>query len=114
MKLLVLCLLPVVLCSPLSQDQKRFFIPGFDINSLFDLDTLKCDVQKLLDVVGSDPTEQACETECHHMLNEGTLLDHGCPLVCHSVQNLALYFHETPKPGDASLPCGGLVTQGTK
>ncbi|XP_053392490.1 uncharacterized protein LOC123562749 isoform X2 [Mercenaria mercenaria] len=106
MKLLALCLLPVVLCAPL--DQKRFIIPGLNISSIFDLDTLKCDVQILLDVVGTDPAEQACETECHKLITDGNVLNHGCPLVCHSVQNLAHYFHETPKPGDASLPCGGL------
>ncbi|XP_053392492.1 uncharacterized protein LOC128555100 [Mercenaria mercenaria] len=114
MKLLLLCLLPVVLCAPLIKDQKRFLWTGFDISSIFDLDTLKCDVQKLLDKVGSDPSEQACEDECYKLVQEGHYLAHGCPLVCHSVQNLAQYFHETPKPGDASLPCGGLVTQGTK
>ncbi|XP_060561621.1 uncharacterized protein LOC132721350 [Ruditapes philippinarum] len=106
MKLFLVCLLvPVVLAAPL-EDSKRFIIGGFTIDSLFDLNTLKCDVQIMLDVLGSDPTEQACEKECHVLIKDG-LLDHSCPLICHAFQNLAGYFHETPKPGDQHAHCGG-------
>ena len=48
-----------------------------------DLDTLKCDMQLMLDVLGSDPGEQACEAECHKLLQEGHTLNYGCPLICH-------------------------------
>lgn len=49
-----------------------------------DLSSLKCDVQIILDVVGSDPTEAACEQECHKLVSEGNVLNYGCPLVCHA------------------------------
>ena len=48
-----------------------------------DIDTLYCDVQIILDVVGADPTEEACEAECQNLLQEGTTLVFGCPLICH-------------------------------
>jgi len=51
---------------------------------LVDLDTLKCDVQIMLDVLGSDPSEAACETECHKLISEGTVVTYGCPLICHA------------------------------
>ncbi|XP_060552285.1 uncharacterized protein LOC132713652 [Ruditapes philippinarum] len=107
MKLLLLCLLPVVLAAP--QDSKRFIFGSLQVDSLFDLDSLKCDVQIILDVVGSDPTEAACEGECHKLVQDGNVLNYGCPLICHAIQNLAHYFHETPKPGDQTQPCGGLT-----
>ncbi|KAH3715000.1 uncharacterized protein LOC127856080 [Dreissena polymorpha] len=104
-KLFVLCLVPCVLCAP----QKKFIEQfGLPLGNLFDLNTLKCDVQIMLDVLGADPTEQACEAECHKLVQDGTTLSYGCPLVCHAFQNLAHYFHETPKPGQANTTCGGL------
>ncbi|KAL4222234.1 hypothetical protein ACF0H5_018271 [Mactra antiquata] len=104
MKFLLAFLIPVVFAAP----KERFIIGPLQVDSLFDLDALKCDVQIILDVVGSDPTEAACELECHRLITEGSVLDHGCPLVCHAIQNLATYFHETPKPGEANQTCGGL------
>ncbi|XP_060552286.1 uncharacterized protein LOC132713653 [Ruditapes philippinarum] len=108
MFLLALCLLPVVFSAPVAQEEKRWLFSGFNVSSLFDLDALKCDVQIILDVLGKDPSEHACEAECYKIVQDGSALTYGCPLVCHSIQNLAHYFHETPKPGDASMPCGGL------
>ncbi|KAH3775598.1 uncharacterized protein LOC127844256 [Dreissena polymorpha] len=80
---------------------------GLNISNLFNLEVLKCDVQIMLDVLGADPTEQACEAECHKLLQEGAVMTYGCPLVCHAFQNLAHYFHETPKPGQQNQACGG-------
>ena len=58
-----------------------------------DLDSLKCDVQIILDVVGSDPTEAACENECHKVVQDGNVLNYGCPLICHAyVTSHFLYF----------------------
>jgi hypothetical protein len=51
--------------------------------SLVDVEMLKCDVQIMLDTLGTDPTEQACESECHKLLAEGNVMHFGCPLVCH-------------------------------
>ena len=48
-----------------------------------DMDTLKTDLQIMLDVVGSDPAEQACENECHNLLKTGHVLNYSCPFVCH-------------------------------
>ncbi|KAH3775616.1 uncharacterized protein LOC127843936 [Dreissena polymorpha] len=105
-KLLVLCVIPVVLCAP----QERFIENlGLHIGNSFDLATLKCDVQLLIDVLGSDPTEAACEAECHKLITDGTIFSYGCPLICHALQNLAHYFHETPHPGQAST-CGNATT----
>lgn len=47
-----------------------------------DMQMLKCDVQLMLDVIGSDPSEQACEDECHKIIQEGHYLNYACPLVC--------------------------------
>lgn len=47
-----------------------------------DMQVLKCDVQLMLDVIGADPTEAACEAECHKLIQEGHYLNYACPLVC--------------------------------
>ncbi|XP_060552281.1 uncharacterized protein LOC132742399 [Ruditapes philippinarum] len=107
MKLLLVCLLlPAALAAP--SDTKRLLFGNFQIQNPFDVEMLKCDVQIMLDTLGTDPTEQACESECHKLLAEGNVMHFGCPLVCHGFQNLALYFHETPKPGEQHAHCGGL------
>ena len=59
-----------------------------DVSHLFylvvDTSNLKTDLQIMLDVLGSDPTETACEAECHKILQQGHVLNYGCPLVCHA------------------------------
>jgi hypothetical protein len=50
--------------------------------NLVNLNTIKQDLQLMIDVVGSDPTEQACEQAGHKYLSG--LLDHSVPLICHS------------------------------
>ncbi|WAQ94847.1 hypothetical protein MAR_007318, partial [Mya arenaria] len=57
-------------------------IASRDTVNKVDLTVLKCDVQLILDVVGSHPTEQACEAECYKVIQEGHFLNYGCPLVC--------------------------------
>ena len=47
-----------------------------------DIQTLNCDVQLMLDVLGTDPKEAACEAECHTLIQEGHYLNNACPLVC--------------------------------
>ena len=51
---------------------------------LVDYTSLKADLQIMLDQLGSDPTEAACEAECHKLLTQGHVLNYGCPLVCHA------------------------------
>ncbi|XP_052811997.1 uncharacterized protein LOC128239407 [Mya arenaria] len=104
-KLLFVCIVPFVLCAP---SEKRFIESlGIPLGNIFDLATLRCDIQLMLDILGADPTEQACEAECHKLISEGTVFTYGCPLICHGFQNLAHYFHEKPQPGQANTTCGG-------
>ena len=53
------------------------------LNLSVDVENLKQDLQLILDVVGSDPAEQACENECHVLLKDGHVLNYACPFVCH-------------------------------
>ncbi|XP_045163894.1 uncharacterized protein LOC123528229 [Mercenaria mercenaria] len=99
--ILALCILPTVLSAP----DKRFIEAIFGANA-FDLTALKCDIQLMLDVIGSKPSELACEGECHNLLQEGHVLNFGCPLVCHGFETLAHTFHLTPDTTDPSVnPC---------
>ena len=56
-----------------------------------DLTVLKCDVQLLLDLLDNTNTEQACEAECHKLIQEGHIFNFGCPLVCHGYDRIQLY-----------------------
>jgi hypothetical protein len=58
---------------------KQFFFP-FQA-SLIDTPTLKIHLQQLLDIIGSDATEGACEKAAHAVFSG--LLDHSVPLICH-------------------------------
>ncbi|XP_071157630.1 uncharacterized protein [Mytilus edulis] len=83
----LLLLLPVVFSTP----QKRLI---FD--TLFQTDELKTLVDGIVGTIGTDPTEQECETECYTVDH---LLKSGCPLVCKSFQSLAHRFgHVTVPP----------------
>merc|ERR1712179_358216 len=86
----VLCVLPLVLCAP----QKKFIESLASIGSAFSLDVLKCDMQLMLDALGSDPSETACEDECHKLLAAG-----------HVFQNLLHMLHIAP--GDSQ--CNNMV-----
>ena len=59
-------------------------IHTFFLYVLVDYTSLKADLQIMLDQLGSDPTEAACEAECHNLLTQGHVLNYGCPLVCHA------------------------------
>ncbi|XP_060608684.1 uncharacterized protein LOC132760638 isoform X6 [Ruditapes philippinarum] len=71
---------------------KRYLLDT--LSNLVNLDTIKKDLQLMIDVVGSDPTEQACEQAGHKILSG--LLDHSVPLICHSFQELVHHFHIVP------------------
>nr|ABB76764.1 vdg3 [Mytilus edulis] len=88
--LVLLVLLPVVFSTP----QKRLI---FD--TLFQTDELKTLVDGIVGTVGTDATEQACETECHTLIQTDHLLQFGCPLICKSFQSLVHRFgHVTVAP----------------
>ena len=55
---------------------------NYDLYNLVDLEKLKAEVQLLVDMVGSDASEQACESGCHHLLQQGHVFNYGCPLAC--------------------------------
>ncbi|XP_045168545.2 uncharacterized protein LOC123531550 [Mercenaria mercenaria] len=84
--LVVLVLIPMALAVP----DKRFILDT--LLNLVDTTTIKKDLQIMLDTIGSDPTEQLCEQECHNIAQQG-LLDHACPLLCHSFQELVHHFN---------------------
>ncbi|XP_052246465.1 uncharacterized protein LOC127855120 isoform X1 [Dreissena polymorpha] len=65
------------------------------------LDVLKQDLQLVLNVLGSDPTEQACEAEWHKLFSQG-LVTHAASLVCHSFQALVNHFNLVPS-GSAAV-----------
>ncbi|XP_062618567.1 uncharacterized protein LOC134280155 [Saccostrea cucullata] len=50
-------------------------------------------VTGLVDVLGSDPTEQQCERECVVLMHADNVLHHLCPFVCHSFQQLVSKIH---------------------
>uniref|UniRef100_UPI00142F6E1B hypothetical protein n=1 Tax=Escherichia coli TaxID=562 RepID=UPI00142F6E1B len=86
----LLLVLPVVFSMP----QKRLV---FD--TLFQADELKTLVDGIVGTLGTDATEQACEAECHTLIQQDHLLQFGCPLVCKSLQSLAHRFgHATVAP----------------
>ncbi|XP_052795750.1 uncharacterized protein LOC128228465 [Mya arenaria] len=85
-----------------SAQQTRFLLNDckpFDavcnLQHVFNLTQLKAELQVALDVIGSDPTEQACEQELHKIAGNA-LLDYGVPLACHSFQTLISHLHLTP------------------
>ncbi|XP_060608592.1 uncharacterized protein LOC132760581 isoform X4 [Ruditapes philippinarum] len=71
--------------------EKRFIET---ITSLIDTPTLKLHLQQLIDIIGSDATEGACEKAAHTVFSG--LLDHSVPLICHSLQELIHHFHIVP------------------
>ena len=59
--------------------------------SLFNTDAIKADLQLMVDQIGSDPTEQLCESECHTIVQH-TVIDTGCPLFCHSLVSVIISY----------------------
>ncbi|KAL3831698.1 hypothetical protein ACJMK2_023419 [Sinanodonta woodiana] len=92
MKLAVILLacLPFVFCAP----EKRLVFDGI---TTFDVTHLKQTLQTMVNVLGSDTTEGACEKECHTLLTDpSSLLHHSCGLICHGFQDLVLHFQLSP------------------
>ncbi|XP_071166129.1 uncharacterized protein [Mytilus edulis] len=92
----ILVLIAVVCSAP----QKRFIFDAiFGINQFQNLDNLPTLVDELVGTVGTDATEQACETKCHTLIQADHLLQFGCPLICKNYQTLIHRFgHATDAP----------------
>merc|ERR1711963_184935 len=80
---LAVVLLPLALAVP----NKRFL---FD--NLLDSAQVNTILQQIYDSLGSDATEQQCETQCMAILNNA-LLDTACPFVCNSFQAFVNNLH---------------------
>merc|ERR1711860_55385 len=86
--LAILVVLPLAFAMP----EKRLLL-----DSLLQGDELKLLVGQLVNQLGSDSTEQACEAECHVLIQQDHLLQFGCPLVSKSLQALAHRFQVQPQ-----------------
>ena len=51
-------------------------------DSLFETTELKTLVDGIVGQLGSDASEQACESECHTLIQQDHLLQFGCPIIC--------------------------------
>ncbi|KAL3831602.1 hypothetical protein ACJMK2_023339 [Sinanodonta woodiana] len=90
-------ILLICACAVFGAPDKRFFV---DSLSGFDLTHLKQLLQSLLNTLGTDATEQLCETECHTLLTDPAhLLHYSCGLVCHAFQSLVHRFNLAPQTG---------------
>ncbi|XP_063419655.1 uncharacterized protein LOC134704802 [Mytilus trossulus] len=86
----LLVILPMVFSMP----EKRLLL-----ESLFKATELKTLVDGIVGQLGSDASEQACEAECHTLIQQDHLLQFGCPIICKSLQSLAhRYGHPTEAP----------------
>ncbi|KAK6166105.1 hypothetical protein SNE40_022871 [Patella caerulea] len=83
----LLVLLPLAFAAPM---EKRFFME--DLSKLFDITTLKANVQAIATQAGSDATEAQCEITCHKVI-PGDVIGAGCPLICKSFQSLVSRFN---------------------
>merc|ERR1711963_944257 len=93
-----LCLALVLLPLALAVPSKRLFLDGA---SLFSSDELHNLVNQIVAAVGSDATEQQCETQCMAILNNA-LLDTACPFVCNTFQTIVNKVpHDTVASGPA-------------
>ncbi|XP_069110757.1 uncharacterized protein [Argopecten irradians] len=96
--------LPLVMSAP----NKKAFDFGSNpfINSLLDVfhaDELKQLVTDLIDNLGSNARLNECQSKCNGLVDTqfsagtvNTLSHSACPLACHSLQELAHFFHVKP------------------
>ncbi|VDI48847.1 Hypothetical predicted protein [Mytilus galloprovincialis] len=82
----LLMLLAVVFSMP----QKRLLL-----DTLLATDELKKLVNDIFSSLGGNATEQACETECHTLIQHDHLLQFGCPLVCKKTRYLDVLFKKS-------------------
>ncbi|XP_052090816.1 uncharacterized protein LOC127727741 [Mytilus californianus] len=86
----LLVILPMVFSMP----ERRLLL-----DSLLQGAELKTLVDGIVGQLGSDASEQACESECHTLIQQDHLLQFGCPLICKSLQSFAHRFgHPTAAP----------------
>ncbi|XP_053373131.1 uncharacterized protein LOC123532221 [Mercenaria mercenaria] len=70
--------------------EKRFLMDGIDHRRI------RQDLQLIVDIAGSNETEEACEDAVHRIATG--LLFHSAQLLCHSFQALVQRFHIVPDP----------------
>ncbi|KAL8615690.1 hypothetical protein ACOMHN_007443 [Nucella lapillus] len=80
---------------PATGPAKRFILDN--VMSLLSSSDLSKYVNLIVDQVGSDATEQQCETACLDVM-ANDLLDTSCPFICTSFQTLVHIFHFGSQP----------------
>ncbi|KAL8562485.1 hypothetical protein ACOMHN_008629 [Nucella lapillus] len=93
--LVLLVLLPFAMSAPMD---KRGILDFLGLSHLLDIQELKQTVQQILDTVGSDASEQACESTCHNLLfvDQSNVIHTLCNPICRSFQTLVNILHLTP------------------
>ncbi|XP_069110753.1 uncharacterized protein [Argopecten irradians] len=110
--LLLVIALPLVMAAPHKKALDLSSNPF--VNSLlnvFHVDELKQLVTDLVDDLGSDARLNECQNECDHLVDTqfsagtvNTLSHTACPLACHSLQELAHFFHVKPSTTTTATP----------
>ncbi|XP_076444400.1 uncharacterized protein LOC143282636 [Babylonia areolata] len=97
--LVLLALLPLAF-SMTAEDRGLFDLFHFGFPDLIDTTYIKNKVQEVLNVLGSDATEQQCESACHgtfSSVDESHLIHTICTPLCRSFQSLVNLFGLRPQ-----------------
>ncbi|KAL3831603.1 hypothetical protein ACJMK2_023340 [Sinanodonta woodiana] len=90
-------ILLICACAVFSEPEKRVLL---DSLTTFNTTHLKQTMQTLVNTLGTDTSEQLCETECHTLLTDPAhLLHYSCGLICHAFQSLVHRFNLAPQTG---------------
>ncbi|XP_076444416.1 uncharacterized protein LOC143282648 [Babylonia areolata] len=94
----LLVLMPLALSTEVD---KRGLLEFLGFGHLLSLQDLKETAQNILDKVGSDATEQSCESACHTVLivDQSHLIHSICSPLCRSFQTIVNLLHLTPGLG---------------
>jgi len=71
--------------------RKRFVFGSFNISDLIAVDEMNRIIHEMVAVIGADPTELICETECNNVL-QGDTIRTLCPFICKSFQALVQHY----------------------
>ncbi|KAK7109066.1 uncharacterized protein [Littorina saxatilis] len=90
-----------------AQPAKRFILDSLNLNNVINMFSnadLAKDVDLIVQRVGSDATEQQCETACLEVMHSASdHLNTGCPFICTSFQTLVQKFHIPAQPAKRSI-----------
>ncbi|XP_076444417.1 uncharacterized protein LOC143282649 [Babylonia areolata] len=91
----LLVLMPLALSTEVDS---RGLLEFLGFNHLIDFSLLKQTAQKILNEVGSDATEQNCESACHTVLivDQSHLIHSICSPLCRSFQTVVNLLHLVP------------------